>query len=192
LDTLCDNVLADLTAVIQAEIAKFSASDSLHAEVAAHKQFGELRGGKDRFKGRENLLRGITDYLNTAEPNRPLVIFGPAGTGKSAVIARAAQDARDRFPQAVILERFIGATPPSVDGRSLLQSRRALQPNGESKKILLLVGTFAGATLNYSRSSATITSVAVGVIATGGAFLGRIGHRGCESRELRTSVQPIC
>ena len=134
LDTLCDNVLADLTAVIQAEIAKFSASDSLHAEVAAHKQFGELRGGKDRFKGRENLLRGITDYLSTAEPNRPLVIFGPAGTGKSAVIARAAQDARDRFPQAVILERFIGATPPSVDGRSLLQSRRALQPNGESKK----------------------------------------------------------
>jgi len=28
LDTLCDNLLADLTAVIQAEIAKFSASDS--------------------------------------------------------------------------------------------------------------------------------------------------------------------
>jgi len=122
LDALCDNVLADLTAVIQAEIAKFTASDSLDAEVAAHQQFGELRGGKDRFKGRENLLSRIADYLSAAASNSPLVIFGAAGTGKSAVIARAAEDARERYPQAVTLERFIGATPPSVDGRSLLQS----------------------------------------------------------------------
>ena len=50
------------------------------------------------------------------------MISGPAGTGKSAVIARAAGQARERFPRAIIVERFIGATPPSVDGRSLLQS----------------------------------------------------------------------
>jgi NACHT domain- and WD repeat-containing protein len=122
LDALCENVLADLTAVIQAEITRFAAADSLDTEVAAHMQFGELRGGKQRFVGRENLLSPIAHYLTTADANRPLVIFGPAGAGKSAIIARSADEARDRFPQAVILERFIGATPPSVDGRSLLQS----------------------------------------------------------------------
>jgi hypothetical protein len=121
LPALCENMLADLTAVIQAEIAKFTASDSFDAEVAAHKQFGELRGGKERFKGRENLLRRIATYMSASESSRPLVIFGPAGTGKSALLARAAEDAGERIPQAVILERFIGATPPSVDGRSLLQ-----------------------------------------------------------------------
>ena len=119
---LCDAVLSDLRGVIEAEIAKFTAGDSLDAEIAAHKQFGELRGGKERFKGREVLLSRVIAYLEADEPNRPLVIFGPAGTGKSAIVARMAEDARERLPQAVILERFIGATPPSVDARSLLQS----------------------------------------------------------------------
>lgn len=121
LDGLCANVLADLTAVIQAEIAKFSALGSLDTEIAAHRHFGELRGGKDRFRGREGLLGQIRTYVGSAEPDRPLVVIGPAGSGKSAVIARACEDARGRFPRSVVLGRFIGATPASVDGRSLLQ-----------------------------------------------------------------------
>ena len=63
LDALCSNVLVDLTAVIQGEIAKFTASDSLDTEVVAHRQFGEMRGGKDRFKGREDLLTRIAAYI---------------------------------------------------------------------------------------------------------------------------------
>src|SRR5262249_19626202 len=108
LEGLCDAVFNDLRSVIEAEIAKLTAGDAIRAEVEAHLQFGTLRGGRDRFQGREELLDHVADYIAAREPDRALVIHGPAGSGKSAVLARAAAAARDRLPDAVILERYVG------------------------------------------------------------------------------------
>jgi NACHT domain- and WD repeat-containing protein len=122
LDALCDAVFNDLRTVIEAEIKKLSEGDSSATEVAAHTQFGESRGGRSHFKGRDALLFRIGAYLADPEAIRPLVILGAAGTGKSALLARSSAQAAERFPQAVVLQRYIGATPPSVDGRSLLEN----------------------------------------------------------------------
>lgn len=119
LRALCDAVRDDLWGVIGAEIATLSVGDSLTAEGNAHRQFAEARGGSSQFRGREGLLDRVSSYLGSEVP-RPLAIIGPAGTGKSAVVARAALAARERFPGAVVIERFIGTTPGSGDVRSLL------------------------------------------------------------------------
>lgn len=126
LDQLCNAVLNDLRGVIEAEIKKFEEKPALHVEIAAHDEFARLRGGSDdsgqsRFHGRTETLNVISEYLRSPDKNRPLVIYGPAGSGKSALMAKAALDADDQFPNAVRLIRFIGVTPPSVDARSLLQ-----------------------------------------------------------------------
>lgn len=125
LNRLCDAVLNDLRGVIEAEIERFEAKPPLQVEIAAHDEFARLRGGSDdngrsRFQGRAENLNVIAEYVRSTETNRPLVIYGPAGSGKSALMAKAALDADKSFPNAVRLRRFIGVTPPSVDARSLL------------------------------------------------------------------------
>lgn len=125
LDQLCDAVLNDLRGVIEAEIRKFEEKPPLEVEISANDEFAKLRGGSDdsgqsRFQGRAENLNVISEYVRSTEMNRPLVIFGPAGSGKSALMAKAALDASKNFPNAVQLKRFIGVTPQSVDARSLL------------------------------------------------------------------------
>ncbi len=121
LDKVCDDVHRDLWSIIKAEIDeinKFAIATDL--DVVAHEEFGKARGGGRLFQGRGDLLTKIETYLNRSEANRPLVITGPSGSGKSSLMARSAIDATKNF--SIVIQRFIGATPRSVDGRSLLQS----------------------------------------------------------------------
>jgi anti-anti-sigma factor len=119
LDALCDDVLRDLWSIIEVEIASAVRSDPLEMEIEAHRQFGELRGAKEHFTGQSPALARIASYLEDATIDSPLVVSGHAGTGKTALMARAAGDAglpSDR----VVLQRFIGATPDSVHIGTLL------------------------------------------------------------------------
>lgn len=120
LGQLCADVLQDLRGVIETEIARFTANDELEGEIQAHREFGMLRGGHDRFHGREDLLARLTTRLGEDGIDRPQILHGPSGTGKSALLARVAQASRSRSAEAVVVERYIGSTPESVDGRSLL------------------------------------------------------------------------
>ncbi|MEM7586837.1 MAG: AAA family ATPase, partial [Acidobacteriota bacterium] len=122
LEEFCRDVLNDLRNVIEAEIAKFAAADALESEIEAHREFADSRGGKERFRGREQLLDRIAAYLRSTEPGRPLVVCGPAGIGKSALLARAASQAGEQLPAGTVIQRFVGATPSSTEGISLLQS----------------------------------------------------------------------
>ncbi len=54
--------------------------------------------------------------------NFPLAIYGVGGVGKSTLMARAVQGAREAHPNAVIIYRFIGATVGASGGRDLLAS----------------------------------------------------------------------
>jgi NACHT domain- and WD repeat-containing protein len=118
IDRLCAEVHEDLLRVITQEIARLEEVDAIDKEIDAHAAFGIERARL--FRGRTDVLQRIASYVE--QPNgKPLAVFGSGGAGKSTVMARAAQGAAERFPDAVVL-RFIGATPDSSNGRSLLDS----------------------------------------------------------------------
>ena len=59
------------------------------------------------------------DTVN-ASGHPPLVLHGPGGSGKSALLARAIEIARTAHSDTVRVQRFIGASPASVGLRALL------------------------------------------------------------------------
>jgi len=89
----------------------------LELECIEHQRFGQERAPADSFIGRERHLKAIKAYLQS-DSRQPLVIHGASGCGKTALLARAAQDAAELKP----VVRFIGVTPRASDIRSLLAS----------------------------------------------------------------------
>lgn len=114
---LCADVYLALARVILTEIARLEDRDALETEIDDHKAFGRDR--RHGFVGRARVLAAIAEYLGAAIP-RPLVVHGPSGSGKSAVMARAAAAGAERLGERAVIERFIGATPGSSDIRTLL------------------------------------------------------------------------
>ncbi|WP_287152960.1 tetratricopeptide repeat protein [Candidatus Solincola tengchongensis] len=111
LPKLCEDVLSDLSSIILSEIERLEEEDELAREVEEHRAFAEERARV--FVGRDSHLQEIKDYLAAANP-RPLVIHGEGGCGKSALLARAAQEAERTHPEAQVVRRFLGATPAST------------------------------------------------------------------------------
>jgi hypothetical protein len=118
LDQLCADVYDSLSKVMLDEIGKLEAIEPLEAEIAAHQAFGLDRAS--HFVGRGEILESISRYLE-GESNHPLAIWGESGTGKSALMAKAVEQAQEAHPEAVVICRFIGATPDSSSGRALLE-----------------------------------------------------------------------
>lgn len=128
---LCEDVFFSLKRIIEDEVdhpheigaeekaVHIRPEAALDAEGLAHRKFAEER--LRFFVGRTEILTKITDYLKNTK-RRSLTIVGAGGTGKSALMARAIQDIQKSHPKAEIVYRFIGATPASSDGRSLLDS----------------------------------------------------------------------
>ena len=110
------------------------ADDQLDEEGRAHHDFAEEH--VEFFEGREDELAHIDAYLLGAT-SQPLVVHGGGGTGKSALMAEAVRRALEDHSQATIAYRFVGATPGSSDGRTLLRSlaeelaRRAGEPEAD-------------------------------------------------------------
>jgi WD40 repeat protein len=117
---LCEAVWLRLSQVILAETGRLETADPLQGEQDAHHEFGRERARL--FVGREDLLARIAEYLAGSD-NHPLAVVGASGSGKSALMARAVQQAESgRSAQATLIARFIGATPESSNGRALLES----------------------------------------------------------------------
>jgi hypothetical protein len=118
LDSLCEDAYQTLSQVILAQIRLLEETSPLEQEIAAHDSFGSKRAAS--FLGRREPLAAIMDYLE-GEASHPLAVIGPMGSGKSALLARALEIYRRRRPQMVFFCRFLGATPASSQGRSLLE-----------------------------------------------------------------------
>jgi WD40 repeat protein len=118
---LCEAVWQRLSKVIAAEMDSLDRTnrDPLEVEKQAHADFAAER--RQVFVGRAEPLRRIADYVSNGRA-RPLVVHGPSGSGKSALMARAVADARAAHPGAVIVERYIGASPGASEIRALLES----------------------------------------------------------------------
>lgn len=157
LDALCARVESDLRRIIDEELDRLEKVESkANPEIEAHRRFGEERS--KNFVGRDDILSRIVDYLGNApdptgqsiglplgqrgkegvsgmDNNHPLVVHGVSGSGKTAIMAKAALDGESlhqspldpgggegRGEGTTVIYRFIGATPGSSDLRSLLES----------------------------------------------------------------------
>ena len=129
-ETLCASVWRRLARTILQEIEHPTAlpavpgerihvppDEGLDADGRAHCAFANrlLRF----FVGRTAPLRAVRDYLAGAG-GKPLAVAASGGAGKSALMAKALEEAKQSHPGAQVVYRFIGATPSSSDGRSLL------------------------------------------------------------------------
>jgi WD40 repeat protein len=115
---LCKRVEKELTAIIESEAKVFESKPALELEKDAQDKFARERS---LVFGRDEVLKSIVDYLR-GESKRLLVLRGASGSGKSAVMARASEDTVKAHPSAVIVRRFIGASPDSSNGLTLLRS----------------------------------------------------------------------
>ncbi len=118
LEGLCQDVERTLRVVIEGEAAGFESRPAQALEIKAHDDFARERA---LVFGREEVLKEITEYV-CAGGDRPLVLYGVSGSGKSAVMAQASERAGATLPSAVVIRRFIGASPESSSGLTLLRS----------------------------------------------------------------------
>ncbi len=110
--TFCDAVYARLAKVIESEAGQVQTKD----EQQLHDEFAKERA--KFFVGRNDLLTSIADYL-VGNDTHPLVIWGASGSGKSALMAKAIEQAKESGQHVIF--RFIGVTPDSSIGRALLE-----------------------------------------------------------------------
>ncbi len=131
LDFVCQNVRDRLQSLIQQQIEQYdtvpvTSSSSLtsaivrelHFEREEQARFAAEREPLDAFLGRDAELTAIQHYIGGVS-SKPFVLYGPSGSGKSAVIAAAAREARTQ-PGAIVIEKYLGTTRHSSDLRSLL------------------------------------------------------------------------
>jgi NACHT domain- and WD repeat-containing protein len=117
--SLCLDVWRSLGRLIRDELDMAAKIDQQKAEIWAHEDFGRDRCA--HFVGREEPLAAIAGYLKGGD-TKPLAIVGEPGSGKSALMAKAIEQAQLAHSNALVVYRFIGATPASSDGRALLDS----------------------------------------------------------------------
>jgi hypothetical protein len=146
-ETLCDAVWRRLAGMILEEIndatdlpaapdeeIRVQPDNGLDPEGRAHCDFANklLRF----FVGREKPLEAIHAYLKSEERNI-LTIVAEGGAGKSALMAKALEKAKKAHSGAQIVYRFIGTTPSSSVGRSLLESlcREISRRYGQEEKV---------------------------------------------------------
>ncbi|XP_060067084.1 NACHT and WD repeat domain-containing protein 2-like [Ylistrum balloti] len=124
LKKLTDDFVNTVTNMIKASIQEREASsnsDPLFTESLQHIRFCQQKCAN--FHGRETTLEKIKTYLTT--PNqKPLVIHGMSGCGKTSIIAMAAKLVPSWMTntEPVVVIRFLGTTPDSSNINSLLMS----------------------------------------------------------------------
>ena len=117
LKDLCEKVRTKLQGVILAKIADLKARPVLAREDEAHARFANDCSA--HFVGRKRELAAVRQHL-CSDDRRPLVLLGPPGSGKSAVMAVSAARVPEMLPTAEVIERYVGVTPDSARGNTLL------------------------------------------------------------------------
>ncbi len=119
LNGFCKRVLEKLLPVIEGQADLLKKRPSITSEIELHYQIATEY--ERLFHGRPGELRSISDYLN-GPSNRPLVVHGESGSGKSAIMAKASAQAASAHPKALLVHRFVGASPSSSQGMLLLEN----------------------------------------------------------------------
>ena len=72
------------------------------------------------FVARTRERAQLREALATLEGQASLLVSGPGGSGKTTLMAAAAEDFRTQRPDAIVVERFVGTTPGSARAFALL------------------------------------------------------------------------
>ena len=117
-----ENVFEKLKTVIEEQLKNLVDPDEITHEQRLHKDFKEKL--VKYFRGRQNTLSKINDYLNKATDNKVLSLIGKSGSGKSSVMAKVVQEFTkpENKGNAVVAYRFLGTTSGSSNVISLMQS----------------------------------------------------------------------
>jgi len=121
LNEFCELFLEHQKSLIESEISSLDQSDETSERNRAHLEFGTNRSKV--FAGREELLTHIHDYTESGNADtsvHPLVLIGFGGSGKSALLAKAARSDQEKGSGAVIVQRYIGGVPGTESLMTLL------------------------------------------------------------------------
>jgi nephrocystin-3 len=124
-EALIEMVLTDFTGIIDHLYPRDQAPNPLDQEAMRHDAYGRSR--RMAFVGREDFLKRINEHVST--PNKPLVLTGESGCGKSALMAEWVARRRRDHPDDLIIQHYIGSTPESANWQEF--ARRIL---GEIKR----------------------------------------------------------
>ena len=117
LSEFCSRVETDLKVIIDHELESFQQETETQRETRLHSEFTAQH--TERFVGREDMLQQIESWC-IGDNSQPLIIAGVSGSGKTALMAKATERMQVTRPDALIIRRFIGATPGSTEVRTLL------------------------------------------------------------------------
>jgi tetratricopeptide (TPR) repeat protein len=92
--------------------------DALDAEADLHERFLEQR--TRMYVGREDVYGQLRGFV-LASDDRPLVLTGDSGIGKSAALARLVRSLRDDLPDIFVVPHFVGASPATSSLPRMLQ-----------------------------------------------------------------------
>eukprot|EP01103_Thecamoeba_quadrilineata_P016414 TRINITY_DN5482_c0_g1_i1.p1 TRINITY_DN5482_c0_g1~~TRINITY_DN5482_c0_g1_i1.p1 ORF type:complete len:1835 (+),score=369.73 TRINITY_DN5482_c0_g1_i1:132-5507(+) len=118
----CDDFCRVMTdSIIKGINESLTEEDPVYEEAVRHCSF--CRSKFTSFIGRENILGELVlkIMVDLERPSQPLMLYGDAGCGKTAILARVATKVKTARPQAAVIVRFLGTTPESSTGRGLLK-----------------------------------------------------------------------
>jgi len=110
--SLCSRAREVLEPVVTGQLATRSTSPEPDGELVS--QYTR------HFAGRAAILDAIAERLQRAD-GIPVLLHGPAGSGKSSIMARSSAIVAAATPHAVVIRRFIGASPESSSESALLR-----------------------------------------------------------------------
>lgn len=120
IDIFIESVINFLKQQIDNQILKDSEQGYSDLELEKIQQQFFMNQKLENFLGQEKMLDEILKYISD-ENDKPLIICGPSGIGKSSIMAKAIEETSIQTTKQIVY-RFIGATPNSTKTRALLTS----------------------------------------------------------------------
>ncbi|XP_069505306.1 NACHT domain- and WD repeat-containing protein 1 [Ambystoma mexicanum] len=125
LEDLCEQFLAVINHQILQSLSRLKQAGDEYAwllqEVIHHTSLSQKK--RQVFCGRQELLLHINQVVQKEDActHSPLIIFGPSGTGKTALICKVSECVRDALGgQAVVALRLLGTSPLSSQIHTVL------------------------------------------------------------------------
>lgn len=120
IDIFIESVTNFLKQQVDNQIVKDSEQNYSDLELEKLQQRFFMDQKLEIFLGQEKILKKILNYISD-ENDKPLIICGQSGIGKSSIIAKAIEETSIQTSKKIVY-RFIGATPNSTNTRDLLTS----------------------------------------------------------------------
>lgn len=115
-EAFAEQVLADFTAILDELYPADQVPDPLDQEAARHDAYARSR--RVGFISRAEHLAWLDAHMAGDGP--PAAIIGESGGGKSALLAEWTARWRQKNPNDLVIEHYIGSTPGSADWRQLV------------------------------------------------------------------------